>query len=266
MLKKKFGLSLLTLALAVGLMACGDNDETDEVGEDLDIDTEIEDQLDLTEEGVPDTESLVDAEDYPDVIATVNGEDIGKEDFVALLEQHLMQQASMGLTLDMEGSDEILAMLEEDVANQLINQRVVYQKAQEEGFDATDEEIDEELELIRMQYQIESEEMLIEILEADGVSVDDFRQDIAQYISGEKFLDSRIDTTTVSDEAVQEEYDEYVARVQEAIEQSGEEMDIPEIEDVRADIESYLMNQQRQELESEVIQQLREESDVTIHI
>ncbi|MGO1199627.1 MAG: SurA N-terminal domain-containing protein, partial [Dermabacteraceae bacterium] len=117
-----------------------------------------------------------DVSDVPDVVATVNGEEITKDEFTTIYEgqfqQLAMQQQTTGEEVDQ-------AALKEQVANQLVDNRLLLQGAADAGIEPTDADIDATLEEIAKQNGLGSADEVVSTLEQQGMSEEDVRKDAA---------------------------------------------------------------------------------------
>ncbi|ARK30813.1 SurA N-terminal domain-containing protein [Halalkalibacter krulwichiae] len=238
------------IALAFGLAACG-GDDSDQTEETV-----------APEEGVAteqDIEAILDTENIPDVIATVNGEDINKDIYVANLEQQASQLAMQGFDLESEEGASYLQMVEDSLIQQIINERLIIQAANEEDIQVTDEEIDKEIEQLIGQMGMETEEQLQELLDEQGVTMEELRADVIDFIKRDKYIETNINVTSPSEEELQSAYDERVAMV-------DEETEVPDFEDYKDELEYNLVRDREQEQTVELLENLREDSEITIHI
>ncbi|MCM3760719.1 SurA N-terminal domain-containing protein [Alkalihalobacillus oceani] len=247
-----FGTGLLALSLA----ACGGDSEQQADTPEEDV-AETDQQAPENEEAAQDPQSVLDTENIPDVIATVNGEDINKDIYVASLEQQANLLLAQGIELESEEAAGYLEMLEEQLLQQIINERMIIQAADNEGIEATDEEIDAELELITSQF--ESEEQLQEVLDEQGVTMEELRSDISDFVKRDKYVEAHTTTEEVSEEELQAAYDELA-------EMAGEDGGLPTFEEYREELQAQLQSEKQQEQLSQIIEDLRAESDITIHI
>ncbi|WP_332695084.1 SurA N-terminal domain-containing protein [Halalkalibacter lacteus] len=246
-MKKKLAMGFGVCALAFGLAACG-GEETP---------TQEEPVASEETEGVdhPEQEmgSMIDTEDIPDVVATVNGEDIEKGMYVTTVEQQAMQAAMQGLDLESEEGKEYVEELKDQVLDQFINSMLIDDAASNEGLEVTEEEIDNGITELMAQYGIESEEQLQELLEAQGAQMDELRDDVANNVKSSKYMDQKVAEIEISDEEIQAFYDEEIAAA------SEDESELPSLEEISSDIEFQLQM-------DAVISTLKENSDVTINI
>src|SRR5690625_1245577 len=126
------GISLL----AIGLFACGGGDAEqsgEENGEEAGNDEEVaidDETIDIDDEAI---DAAIDAENIPNVIATVNGEDINKDIYVDTLQQQMEMLPMQGISLDSEEAEDFIPMLKEQLLEQIINEEVLKQAAIEEG-------------------------------------------------------------------------------------------------------------------------------------
>ena len=108
-----------------------------------------------------------DVSDVPEVVATVNGTEITKDDFVqtyqSQYQQMAMQQQSGGQAPDEE-------QLKTQVAEQLVNNELLRQGAEDAGIKATDKDIDTTLDEIAKQSGLGSGDEVVSALEQQGIS------------------------------------------------------------------------------------------------
>src|SRR5699024_2498566 len=108
-----------------------------------------------------------DTSDVPDVVAEVNGEKITKDEFVTVYEsqfqQASMQQQQSGQQLDQ-------AELKKQVANQLVDNRLLLQAAHDAGIEPTTKDVDATLEQIAKQNGLGSADEVVSALEQNGMS------------------------------------------------------------------------------------------------
>lgn len=150
--------------------------------------------------------------------------------------------------------EEIAETIKETVLEQLIGQTVLLYYAEQNGFEAEDEEVEQELNTIKEQYE---EDEFARVLEDSGITEEQLREEMANQIKTNKFIDQEIGSIDVSEEEVQEYYETYK-------EQMGEEA--KELEDVEEVIKRELENQKRQEKAKEIVDELKEKSDIEILI
>ncbi len=128
-----------------------------------------------------------------DVVATVNGEVVTEEEFNQAMEQEKMQYQAQGVDLESEEMAEMLADLEEQVLdNYFIIPILLEQKAEEQGIEISDEEIEERYQEYAAQFG--GEEQLLEAMEDAGLNREDLDEDIIRELTIQNYLDQYLET------------------------------------------------------------------------
>ena len=252
----KHSLAALSVAAVVALSGCGGPDTQDPAAQPPGAEGE--------EQAVPGAEEMPEADlsDVPEVVAEVNGEDITKEEFAEVYEPQF-QQAVMGQQGGGEELDE--ADLRTRVADQLVDNRLLTQAAEEAGITASPEEVDDVLEEIAQRNGLGSAEEVIAALEEQGLSEEEIREDASTQVTLDTYIEQEADVREPSEEELREQYDQLVEQAS-GEDAGGEETQIPDFEDVRDELAQQAVSQQEAEAATEIAAQLREEGDVTIHL
>ncbi|NEU29198.1 hypothetical protein GN156_00170 [bacterium LRH843] len=219
------------IMLALGLTACGDKEEAAEA-------------------------PAIDTESIPAIVATVNGEEIIKEHYVAMLEQQAGMLPLQGIDPGSDEANSYMEMVKEELINQMINERLLIQAANNEGIEISDADIDAEIESVSARF--ETKEKLEEALKEEGFTLEDLREDIVQFKKRDKYLDKKIKLTEITDEELQMAYDELIV--------SSESDDQPSFEEAKEQLLAKLTYEQQQVQMLELLEELRAESEITIHI
>lgn len=200
-------------------------------------------------------------DDVPDVVAEVNGEEIARDEFVAAYEGQLQQAFLMQQG---EGIDQ--GALKQQVAEQLVNSRLLVQSAEASGIEASDADVDAELEGLAEQNGLDGIDGVLEAFEAQGVSEEMARKDIASQFKINRFLEEEIDVEEPSDEELKEQYDDLVEQMEAQGEQAGSEEALPSFEEVREMLLEQAVQEQKNAGINEILEGLRGSADVTIHL
>lgn len=190
--------------------------------------------------------------DGEQVVAKVNGEEIINTQF-----ENTEQQIASGQGVDLNSlSEENQEQLQKQALDVLISNLLIKQAAAEAGITVSESDIENQLESIKGQFETDQEYQ--EALSAQGLSESELRSQLADDMVIESYLKNelKIDSITATDEEIEQVYN------QEA--QNSE--DIPELSEVRGQIESYIIQQKQQQLISSHAQELRDEADVEILI
>lgn len=247
-MQNKFILGISAFALAVGLAACSDDTEENAEGQTDQNEPQMEEPA-LAETNF---------EEIPDVVATINGVDLLKDDFVIQYNNAKQQQLLMGGQGD-PSSTEVDEQIKDQSVNYLIDSELLTQASNEEDIEVTDEEVDAQLDQIKATYQLESDEDLEEILSGDDLTIDDFKAEIKEGLKPQKFIEQKAQIEEPTDEEIQSTYDEIIAAT------DGEE-EPPALEEVEDTIADQLKAQKTSEAANEIIEELREQGEVEIFV
>ncbi|WP_035343987.1 SurA N-terminal domain-containing protein [Alkalihalobacillus hemicellulosilyticus] len=240
---EKFFTVIFSTALALILVACGGDEEPEQVDGDVNEDSgEIEQDIDLG----------FNEEDIPEVIATVNGQELDRDLYIALLQQEANNLLMQGVDMSTEEAQNYMNDAKRENLEHLVNEELIIQVAEERGITATEEEVDAEISMYLDSMQIE-ESQLNEMLDEQGLSMDDVREDFIDLVLRAKFIDEEISTPDITEDEIEATYEELVAN-------AGEE--IPTLDEYREDIEQYLKSQKEQEELNLIIKDLKEDSEI----
>lgn len=201
-----------------------------------------------------------DVSDVPDVVATVNGEDITKEEFTQIYEGQFQQLATQQQTT---GEEVDQAALKEQVANQLVDNRLLLQGASDAGIEATDADIDATLEEIATQNGLGSADEVVAALEQQGMSEEDVRKDAASQFTLTAYIEQEAEVEQPTDEELKQQYDALVQQQEEA---GGDPSQVPPFEEAKEQLAQQAITQQQNEAATTLAAELREAGDVTIHL
>ncbi|WME21866.1 rod-determining factor RdfA [Brachybacterium sp. GU-2] len=201
-----------------------------------------------------------DVSDVPEVVATVNGTEITKDDFVqtyqSQYQQMAMQQQAGGQAPDEE-------QLKTQVAEQLVNNELLRQGAEDAGIEATDKDIDTTLDEIAEQNGLGSGDEVVSALEQQGISAEQVRQDAASQFAITTYIEQEADIAEPSDEELKAQYDALVEQQSAA---GGSAEEVPSFEEMKDQLAQQATMQQQNEAATEIAGKLRESGDVTINV
>jgi multidrug efflux pump subunit AcrA (membrane-fusion protein) len=188
------------------------------------------------EENIP-TQPMQDMPIQPitgNVVAVVNGEEINSKDLEEI-QMLLLQQGQQ--------------ISNEDLLEQLINQKVLEQKVQQENIVVTTEEAESVIEQ-QLTMQGATLDDYKQQVESTGVSYEAELENIKNQIATQQFLESQLEGQTfdVTEEEAQEFYEMYKA-------QSPEE--VPSYEELQSQIIATLEQQKQQEAINDFVNELR---------
>ena len=202
----------------------------------------------------------VDVSDVPDVVATVNGEDITKDEFVPVYESQFQQMAMQQQTT---GEQPDQAELKGQVAQQLVDNELLLQGAKDAGIEATDEDIDATLEEVASQNGLGSADEVVSALEQQGMSAEEIREDAASQFTLTAYIEQEADISEPTEEELKKQYEQLTAQQSQA---GGDASQIPPFEEVKEQLAQQTISQQQNEAATTLAAELREAGDVTINL
>lgn len=255
----------LTLSL-VGLAGCSTDGTT---GDDASTSTAPDDAA-ATSTAAPDEAAMptVDLSDIPDPVATVNGEDITKDDFADYYES---QYASATTQAQMTGTEVDEEQLQSDTLDLVVDATLLTQAAAEGGFEATDEEVEAFLEELATGNGLPSVEEFLALLEEQGMDEETAREEVATQLAIEAYIEAEADVQEPTDEDARAYYDEVVEQQEEAAGEDGAATtapgsQIPAFEDVEEQIAGQLLQEAQTEATEELVAQLREDAEIESYL
>jgi peptidyl-prolyl cis-trans isomerase SurA len=243
------GLSLAAATIALG--ACGGGDSSSETSGASEKPTsqETSESSDSSTEGEPDLAGI------PDVVAEVNGEELTKDEFVVIYRAQF-QQATMQAQAGGEAPDE--DALKEQAADNLVDTELLVQEAGDRGFDATDDEVDSELDKLAQQNQMKDGAELIAALEEQGTTEEQARDQLEQQVVIQELVTDEAGTTEPTEKELRAIYDQ-------AKQQAGTQ-ELPPYAQVKDQIVEQARTDKLDEVAQALVKDLRKDADITINL
>ena len=263
-MKIKHALAALSFAAVVTLAGCSDTGDS-EGPADPGAEPGASDQgADPGQEQMPEA----DLSDVPEVVAEVNGDEISKEEFTSLYEPQFQQQAMMAQQGGQEMDED---ELKTQVADQLVDNRLLIQAAEEAGVEATDEDVDAILEEVAQQNGLGSADEVIAALEEQGQSEEQIREDAATQHKLDTYIGQEADIAEPSEEELRQQYDEIVEQQSQAASDGGgegadQQAEVPPFEEVRDQLAEEATAEQENAAATEIVTELRESADITVNL
>ncbi|MDO5494073.1 MAG: SurA N-terminal domain-containing protein [Nesterenkonia sp.] len=295
-MSKKLITSLALTAAMVGLAACSEAPE-DQAGEPGSQEQGAE------EGGMPDQEMPEpDLEGIPDVVAEVEGEEITGDQFRMMYESQFQQAAMQS---QMAGEEVDQDQLKDETLESMIGAQLLVAYAEDEGYEASEEDVDEILEQTAESSGADSVDEMLESVGEDGPSEEEMRADAADQVLIDEVVED-MEVEEPSDEEVEELYDQQYGQMQQEAEggddaeegsedesegddeelgqgpvapedgdsegdseggdAEAEQPEVPELDEVRDELEQSLIQQKRSEAVMEKVDELREDADVETHL
>ncbi len=189
-----------------------------------------------------------------DVVATVDGAEISREDY----DRSAAQLSSVFAAQGVDVSDaEAAAAIQDQALNTLINRQLVLNAASEAGTSVNDETVEAEYQAVVT--NMGGEENLSAAIASTGVSLDQFRDDLETDLMINAYLANKVgtDAITVSDEEVEAAYNTAA---------EGGAEGLPPLEEVAEVIRGQLLSEKQQAAIGAELERLRGEAEIVILI
>ncbi|HAQ06603.1 MAG TPA: hypothetical protein DCR24_03405 [Bacillus bacterium] len=192
-----------------------------------------------------------------EIVATVNGEGILKEDYEEQLEstKATYQQQGMNVEdLDSEAKKE----MEQSVLDQLINVEVLLQTAKDKVEPIPQSEVDSELENVKSQFQ--DNKQYKAALKENKLTEEKLKVQLKEQLMMTKYIDSSIGEITVSDEEVKSVYEQYKQQLE------SQKQKPENFEAVKPQLEQQAIAQKKEEKLAKLIEDLRKSNEENIEV
>ncbi len=196
-------------------------------------------------------------ENKEDLVATVDGEGISKQQYERELEAMKATYEQQGMPEDQMDS-KMKEELEKSVLDQMINAELLLQKAEKDGISIEEKEIDEELKNIKGNF--EDEKQFEEALKKNEMTEKDLKDQLKKQLAVNKYLDSKIGEVEATDEEIQAMYDQYKQLAQ------AQEQEPEALEKIKPQLEQQVLSEKENEQISKLIEDLRKENEDKIKI
>lgn len=248
---KKFLLGVAAVAAAFSLAACGaDGDEaaTDDAAQ-------TEEQ---GEQAMPEPE----LDNIPDVVATIDDEEISGEAFA---ENYEAQYQQLSMQSQMTGQEPDQDQLKDQALEMMINSELLVMEAEDQDLSASEEDVDEYLDTMAEENGMESSDALMGELEAQGLTEDRIREDLQKEVLIQQVVET-LDVEEPSEEELQEMYDTQVEQLEAMNEQVEEDQaqEAPSFEEMEPELEKQAAMQKENEAISSLLDDLRDDADIEI--
>jgi len=136
------------------------------------------------------------------------------------------------------------------ILDQLINEKLLVQEAKRKGFTVIGEEVDEAIDKLKLQLQ--AGQTLDEVLEAQGLSITEFRGLVEEDVLKQKLIDEMIVSSVIISEDNLKDYFDKI------------KTDDMEFDDVKDQIEDVLRSEKQSTLLEVYLDELREQADIEL--
>ncbi|WP_309070719.1 SurA N-terminal domain-containing protein [Arthrobacter sp.] len=196
-----------------------------------------------------------DLEGVPDVVATVNGVDITKEEFSTSYEGAFQQ---MAMQSQMTGQEVDQEQLKTQTLDNLIGNKLLIQEADKREIEASEEDITATTDELVASNQFASADELFAALEEQGIAKEEATEQIKQQVRLDALLAEEGADAAPSEEELKAAYEE--AKASGAAAQQGGEL--PPYEELKPQLEQQVKQQKKSDVAVALVEELRESADV----
>lgn len=248
--RTRTALGLLAATSMVVLSACGGGGGSSDASSKKDA-TSSESPSASASDG-PDVSKI------PDVVATVNGSEVTKDEFVPVYQaayQEAAAQAQQGGTPPDE------AALQKQTADDLVSTELLSQEAAARGLKVSTDEVDAKLEDLAKQSQMASADELLKAVAKNGMTEDQARSQVETQLLVEALVDDEDPSKAATEKQLRAMYDQ-------AKKQAGGQQGqtIPPFAQVRDQIAEQARNEQISKVAQQLLTGLRKDADIKINL
>ena len=204
-----------------------------------------------------------DLEGIPDVVAEVNGQEVTKDEFVAIYEAQF-QQAAMQAQMSAETPDEDALM--KQTADSLVDTELLRQEADNRGISATKEDVDDTLAGLAEQNKMASADEFLAALEKQGTSEDLVRSQVETQVVVERLVEDETGSVKPTERELRKIYDDAVRQQKKVGQQGGQQQPIPPFAKVKPQLVQQARSDKQGKAAQTLIEELRKEADITINL
>lgn len=203
-----------------------------------------------------------DVADVPEVVAEVNGEEIGRDEFVAAYEAQV-QQAAAQAQAGGEQADE--AALREQTAQGLVDTELLRQEAASRGIEASEQAVDDQLTTLAEQNQLPSAQAFLDALEQQGTSEEEVRDQVETQVLVEGLVaDEAGQDIEPTEQELRTLYQQVKQQQAQAGQQAGQAL--PPFAQVRSQLEEQAVVEEQGRVAQSLVGELTEDADITINL
>lgn len=257
--RARTAVGLVTATALLALAACGGGDGGSDAAE-TSPSSSASPSEDASRGAGPDLAGI------PDVVAEVNGEEVTKEEFVPVFESSF-QQAAMQAQSGGEAPDE--EALKKQAVDDLVDTELLAQEAESRGIEVSDDEIDAELASLAEQNGLGSAEELLAAVADRGVSEELARAQVETQVMVEQLVADEGGAVEPTEKELRALYEQAKRQAQQQA-QSGQGAQggptIPPFAEVRDQIEQQAVAEEVGTVAQALVEELREDADITVRL
>lgn len=197
----------------------------------------------------------------PEVVAEVNEEEIKKDEFNFHMAQVKAMYEMQGVNLESRENENMLRQVQWDVLQELIDEVLLVQQAEDEGLTVSNDMVQAEYQQILVQFEGD-EDALENELSSMNFTPEDLKKVIAQQLTAQQYIQQykeeniEEEELEVTEEEVENLYEQYSAQMEE----------MPDYEEIKLQLEEELRQRKVDQVKAILTQELKEESDIEVYM
>lgn len=255
-MRRSIASAALVLAVATTLSACGSGNNDDSAQDSAAVSAGVDDAS-ATSQG-PGALPTADVAGVPEVVATVNGDDITRDMFVETYTGQFQQAAS---TAAQGGAPVDQDALKTQTLDSMVGSLLLVQAADEAGITVTDKQIDADLQDLADQNGAASIDEFLTLVQGQGFTEKQVREEVEKKVKIEELITSEGDVQKPTKQDAQDLYD--TVAEQQAQSTDAAAQTLPPFEDVQAELETQLDQEAQSKAVEKLLTTLREKADIT---
>src|SRR5690606_16073929 len=152
------------------------------------------------------------------------------------------------------------------VLDALIGSVLLTQEGERLGLEASDEEIDAELDSIAEQNGVGSREELVALFAEQGVDEVQVREEVTRLVLVDEVIAEQGEVEPPTDAELQEYYDQLTGGQGDDAAAATGEAQVPAFEDVKEQLAEQLTREKEDQVLTTLLADLREDADITSHL
>lgn len=204
-----------------------------------------------------------DLDSVPDVVATVNGQDITKDEFAQLYTSQFQQAALQAQMSGQDLSDQ--TQLKKQAAEAMVGSELLMQHAEKAGLKASKAELDQALGDAAQQNQMSNKDFLAAVKKQgmDRTAVD---KALKQQVEIDKVIEKESGPFTASEKELKAAYQQAKDAQSQQGGESGSAPAMPAFKDVKPQIKDQVVQRKKAEAADALAKKLRKDADVKINL
>ena len=253
---KKMMFTLVTGLMAVVLVACGGNEESESKIDDKAQTAETNQQKEQQKQ-MDEMQKKLEEQQVEDnkTVAIVNDKEILGSDYNIALASI---QGQLQLTGQDPTSKEAAEQAKDQTIDSLVGQTLLLQEADKKSYKVSEADINKQMDEIKKQFKTEKE--LEAALKQSGINIKALKTQIADDIKLKQYVEEEVPVDKITDEEIQKMYDQY------AEQGKSTEQEVPKLEDIKPQIEQSLHQQKQQENLAQQVEKLKKNATIDIKI